>query len=581
MDGISSRAKRASSILTATAFIFISACGPQQDGITGGGQLLGDVEEFSFDGPVPEDFDEVPTLEVERFLEDYRRNFLDPQGQTGAGESLDPEGPIFTSPVPAAREKVESATKTPPQHGFAGTGDFPPAESLDTPNVPASPAPPVAQPTRPSAPPRVVPVPAPQPAAPGQPPVTAPRSKQIGYGNSFYSNILVKFYPLQSSDIRSGDPFRSNAGLTEMSFENPQGLIVRDSKTGQDLLKANKVKLNFTSGTASIDGGQTATVIGVAIVPVNAAQPTRVWGLVNSRTGRDGTFEYLGQFIMRRADGPREQANSNGWLVLNRVNFEDYINSVTVGEIDGRWLKKEGFEMVRAQAIAARTYAARMMISARTGRNWDVRPTTADQVYVGVTPMLTQVKPVIANTLGKVVWYGNSPALTVYSSNSGGFTCSSRDCWGQDVPYLRGKADVDGVVNMPGGYRMQQVAKANLANVLRQMKAVEFPISQNVSLVVAHRDLSSRVIQVRADDSGQSEVLSAVETEKVLNAIRVGAKRYFDTGSPTATSVPVRIRGLGHRVGMSQWGGYLRSAKGENAESILKYYYEGATVRSL
>ena len=36
--------------------------------------------------------------------------------------------------------------------------------------------------------------------------------------------------------------------------------------------------------------------------------------------------------------------------------------------------------------------------------------------------------------------------------------------------------------------------------------------------------------------------------------------------------------GMGHNIGMSQWGAYAMAQKGFTAEEIIRFYYTGVTV---
>jgi SpoIID/LytB domain protein len=94
---------------------------------------------------------------------------------------------------------------------------------------------------------------------------------------------------------------------------------------------------------------------------------------------------------------------------------------------------------LKAQAVAARTYSL-----ATSGKcNWFGRralyPTTSDQVYGGLDAETDRTNSAVRGTAREVVIHNGAPALTVFSSTSGGKTSSVSDEWGSNqssFPYL-------------------------------------------------------------------------------------------------------------------------------------------------
>ena len=67
-----------------------------------------------------------------------------------------------------------------------------------------------------------------------------------------------------------------------------------------------------------------------------------------------------------------------GFLVINRVDVEEYVKGVVPAEVSSTWHP----EMLKAQAVAARTYALYQQMLSAT-REYDVAATVQDQVYRG------------------------------------------------------------------------------------------------------------------------------------------------------------------------------------------------------
>lgn len=104
-----------------------------------------------------------------------------------------------------------------------------------------------------------------------------------------------------------------------------------------------------------------------------------------------------------------------------RISFEDnYL--LGIYEVPESWGDKGGFEALKAQAVAARTYA----LSVTNNGAGTICPTESCQVY---KPQLKSGKwaEAVRATRGWVVTRGGQPVSTYYSASTGGYTISQ---WG-------------------------------------------------------------------------------------------------------------------------------------------------------
>jgi len=129
--------------------------------------------------------------------------------------------------------------------------------------------------------------------------------------------------------------------------------------------------------------------------------------------------------------------NSRGALtVVNELGLEDYVKGVVANE-----LSPEGYpaiEALKAQAIAARTYALRNR-GQFMSQGFDILPTTRSQVYRGLTsenPLSTRA---VDETRGIVATYAGEPINALYTSTCGGRTEDSENIFNDAVPYLRAR----------------------------------------------------------------------------------------------------------------------------------------------
>ena len=115
---------------------------------------------------------------------------------------------------------------------------------------------------------------------------------------------------------------------------------------------------------------------------------------------------------------------------VNVVRMDDYVKGVVPREMPASWQA----QAVRAQAVAARTYAA-FDRAAHQARYYDTCDTTSCQVYGGRSDEDARSNAAVDATALRVLNYLGAPAFTQFSSSSGGWlSAGSR-------PYLVAKAD--------------------------------------------------------------------------------------------------------------------------------------------
>ena len=120
--------------------------------------------------------------------------------------------------------------------------------------------------------------------------------------------------------------------------------------------------------------------------------------------------------------------------VVNIVGLEAYLLGVVPGEMPRDW----PLEALKAQAVAARTYAVAHLVKAK---GFDLHSDWRSQVYYGVASEGSGPTRAVNETKGEIVTYEGAPAQTLYFSSSGGRTISSLDVFGNDIPYLQAVDD--------------------------------------------------------------------------------------------------------------------------------------------
>jgi len=119
---------------------------------------------------------------------------------------------------------------------------------------------------------------------------------------------------------------------------------------------------------------------------------------------------------------------------VSLVNLEEYLASVVPAEMSAGW----PMEALRAQALAARSFALHNKGRRQASRGFDLFDTVSDAVYAGIGREHPRTTEAVTSTAGEVGMYNGEVVNAVFSSNSGGHTEASRDVWGGDVDYLSG-----------------------------------------------------------------------------------------------------------------------------------------------
>jgi stage II sporulation protein D len=149
------------------------------------------------------------------------------------------------------------------------------------------------------------------------------------------------------------------------------------------------------------------------------------------RPGKAGPLSLDGRLYR----GSLQVSAQGGFLrVVNFAGLESYLQGVVAGEMPHSW----PLEALRAQAVAARSYALANLVK---GKPFDLYADVRSQVYLGVAGEKPSATEAVRTTAGEVVLYGGRIASTLYFSTSGGKTASAADVFGAPIPYLVSRPD--------------------------------------------------------------------------------------------------------------------------------------------
>lgn len=299
--------------------------------------------------------------------------------------------------------------------------------------------------------------------------------------------------------------------------------------------------------------------------------------------------EYAGDMILHRA-------GREALTLVNVVGVEEYLRGVVPWEI-GR-PDDAVLEAVKAQAIAARTYAYGHL-GHWEELGFDLWDSVTDQVYRGRTGVHAVTDRAVRETKGEVAVYHGELIRAYYSSTCGGHTSTIDHVWSREFEaYLVGRRDADedrrSWCRESPHFRWSEAWSAReLGDVIREHLPAELDPTLTPAQIgvlegvhVVSRDESGRVqrLQIRTD-RGAFEVWGD-RIRWVLRPVRgrfpILRSTMFEVQSVRRdgrlVGVLLRGGGNGHGVGMCQSGALGMAASGADAEEILRHYYDSVSV---
>ena len=269
-----------------------------------------------------------------------------------------------------------------------------------------------------------------------------------------------------------------------------------------------RVVVRAAAGTVLLNQ---ATTGSLRVRPANVAVGTiQVWS-------KPGSFDrYRGVIRLR--------STASGIDAINETELDLYLRGVVPAEMPATW----PVEALRAQAIAARSYAARRL-HPRTGF-YDLYDDTRSQVYRGAAGERAAPSGAVADTAGQILRSGTSIANTLYHSTGGGatednenvFTSAAGSIVAGPVPYLRGSTDraADGTAFDAGAPRATWQTAAYSLDQLSAMFGADprTAVGALTGLDLSKIGVSGRLIRVTLVGSLGSKTVSGGVFREVFNA---------------------------------------------------------------
>jgi len=261
-----------------------------------------------------------------------------------------------------------------------------------------------------------------------------------------------------------------------------------------------------------------------------------------------------------------------------KLPLEKYLVGVVAAEMPAEF----EVEALKAQAVAARTYAAKRLSQSKlTDSGYDVDTTVQTQAWISDTQMRDKwgwlnywkyrgkLNEAVAGTRSLVLVANGEYIEAVYHSSSGRkSTERSEDVWSSAHLYLQ---------NVSSG-------EDNLQRYVKSSSFTPQELYKKLGIMDSPRSLVSGDFKVLAKTS-----VGRAKSVRVLGKVYTATQLRTLLGLPSTDiewviqpeRLTITTYGNGHAVGMSQWGANDLAKKNLKVNEILIHYYPGTSLMAL
>lgn len=268
---------------------------------------------------------------------------------------------------------------------------------------------------------------------------------------------------------------------------------------------------------------------------------------------------------------------------VTEVSSIDYIKGVVAAEMPSSFEE----EALKAQAVAAHTYAIRRYLQAVENPNEDLKgaqlstdPSTF-QAYASQEQLMEtygdsfdekwqKISDAVDSVRDIVITYDSDLIVAAYHSLSAGITETAKTVWGYDVPYLQA-ADSQTDTQQESYINTVTYTKQEVQEILEKNSCVLSENPEEWITIESYTD-SGYVNQVLIDN----QFFTGVQIRTLFQLKSADFEISYAEEVFTFTT-----KGYGHGVGMSQYGANELAKQGYSYDEILTHYYSGVTLSKI
>lgn len=249
------------------------------------------------------------------------------------------------------------------------------------------------------------------------------------------------------------------------------------------------------------------------------------------------------------------------------LKLEDYLIGTVAAEMPASF----DLEALKAQAVCARTYAVRKII---TEHKYPMGADLSDDItccqayrpdteYEKMAPRYREkIIRAVKETRGEIMLYQDEPIDALYHSTCGGRTESAAEAWIDGCPYLQ---------SVRCGYCNNSSHFVTKHSFSSQHIARQFGQNQNkkINIEILDRTASGRVKNLSLNHQ-------KIAGEKFRHILGLPSTSF--TIVRHKNEIIITCHGYGHGVGLCQYGAAGMAKASKNYQEILKSYYRGIDI---
>jgi stage II sporulation protein D len=263
------------------------------------------------------------------------------------------------------------------------------------------------------------------------------------------------------------------------------------------------------------------------------------------------------------------------------ISINDYLTGVVAAEMPASF----NVEALKAQAVAARTYALhKISKKSHFHQGYDICDNYACcSAYLGPSELkakwggdydkyIEKIRSAVEATDGLYLTWAGEPILAVFHSSSPGKTEGSENVWKNPLPYLVPVDSPETPERVSNLLSTLSISAEDFKNtVLGRFPNAHFVDDPNLWISGVLYTESGRVKSLRVGGVD----ISGSDLRFLLGLRSTAFSFKYDGGSFVFS-----VAGYGHGVGMSQYGANILAADGATFDEILANYYPGAELTS-
>lgn len=181
-----------------------------------------------------------------------------------------------------------------------------------------------------------------------------------------------------------------------------------------------------------------------------------------------------------------------------------------------------------------------------------------------------KIEQAVEDTKNTILTYKDEPIQPVYHLQSAGITQSPVDIWNLDVPYLESVESKWDELDPDLIHEQEYNSVEMIKHINDKYSSPALgPYSLETQIQIVERTQGGYVKSIQVGN----QLMSGDDFRKLLNLRSSCFVIKYDNNK-----VRIITKGVGHGVGLSQYGANQMAKEGKNSEEILKYYFPKATI---